>query len=153
MHDHADARARRTTPFCRRGRPPLARRPVSRPIGPAAASAINCSDARPRTTTWPPTPRPQQVRELFGRRRTLAIGAAFGVIAVFGPKAAGTVEVTTFRRDAAYSDGRHPDSVTFSSAQEDASRRDFTINGLFYDPIDAAGDRLRRRARRPCRPA
>ncbi len=77
---------------------------------------------------------PDQVRALFGRRRTLAIGAAFGVIAVIGPKAAGTVEVTTFRRDAPYSDGRHPDSVSFSSAEEDASRRDFTINGLFYDP-------------------
>ncbi len=78
---------------------------------------------------------PEQVRALFGRRRTLAIGAAFGVIAVIGPKTAGTVEVTTFRRDAPYSDGRHPDSVTYSSAEEDASRRDFTINGLFYDPI------------------
>ena len=78
---------------------------------------------------------PDQVRALFGRRRTLAIGAAFGVIAVIGPKAAGTVEVTTFRRDAPYSDGRHPDSVAFSSAEEDASRRDFTINGLFYDPM------------------
>jgi len=79
---------------------------------------------------------PQQVRELFGRRRTLAIGAAFGVAAVIGRKGSGTVEVTTFRRDAAYSDGRHPDSVTFSSAEEDASRRDFTINGLFYDPVE-----------------
>ena len=79
---------------------------------------------------------PDQVRALFGRRRTLAIGAAFGVIAVIGPKAAGTVEVTTFRRDAPYSDGRHPDSVSFSSAEEDASRRDFTINGLFYDPSE-----------------
>jgi poly(A) polymerase len=79
---------------------------------------------------------PQQIRGLFGRRRTLAIGAAFGVISVVGPKAAGMVEVATFRRDAAYSDGRHPDSVTFSSAEEDASRRDFTINGLFYDPVE-----------------
>ena len=78
---------------------------------------------------------PEEVREVFGRRRTLAIGAAFGVIAVMGPKPAGMVEVTTFRRDASYSDGRHPDSVTFSSAEEDASRRDFTVNGLFYDPI------------------
>ena len=95
---------------------------------------------------------PEQVRGLFGRRRTLAIGAAFGVIAVIGPRAAGTVEVTTFRRDAAYSDGRHPDSVAFSTAEEDASRRDFTINGLFYDPVAAAGDRLRRRAGGPGRP-
>jgi tRNA nucleotidyltransferase/poly(A) polymerase len=80
---------------------------------------------------------PTQVRDVFGRRRTLAIGAAFGVIAVIGPQTAGMVEVTTFRRDAAYSDGRHPDSVTFSSAEEDASRRDFTVNGLFYDPIES----------------
>jgi poly(A) polymerase len=79
---------------------------------------------------------PEQIRTLFGRRRTLAIGAAFGVISVIGPKPAGMVEVATFRRDAAYSDGRHPDSVTFSSAEEDASRRDFTINGLFYDPVE-----------------
>lgn len=78
---------------------------------------------------------PDQIRDLFGRRRTIAVGAAFGVIGVIGPPGAGQVEVTTFRRDAGYSDGRHPDSVTFSSAQEDASRRDFTINGLFYDPI------------------
>jgi len=79
---------------------------------------------------------PQQIREVFRHRRTLALGAAFGVITVVGPRGAGHVEVTTFRRDAAYSDGRHPDSVTFSSAQEDASRRDFTINGLFFDPLE-----------------
>jgi poly(A) polymerase len=78
---------------------------------------------------------PPQIRRLFGHRRTLAIGAAFGVITVLGPKQAGQVEVTTFRQDAAYSDGRHPDRVIFSSAQDDASRRDFTINGLFFDPM------------------
>lgn len=79
--------------------------------------------------------RPEQVRDVFGHRRSLPIGAAFGVITVLGPKAAGQLEVATFRRDAAYSDGRHPDSVTFSDAREDAQRRDFTINGLFYDPL------------------
>ena len=79
---------------------------------------------------------PPQIRELFGQRRTLAIGAAFGVITVLGPESAGMIEVATFRKDAAYSDGRHPDHVTFSSAQEDAARRDFTINGLFYDPLE-----------------
>jgi poly(A) polymerase len=78
---------------------------------------------------------PEQIREVFGHRRTLAIGAAFGVISVVGPRGAGQVEVTTFRRDAAYSDGRHPDSVSFSGPEEDARRRDFTINGLFYDPL------------------
>ena len=44
--------------------------------------------------------------------------------------------MATFRRDAAYSDGRHPDSVSFTSAEEDALRRDFTINGLFFDPLE-----------------
>jgi len=79
--------------------------------------------------------KPDEIRHVFGRRRTLAIGAAFGVITVLGPKEAGQVEVTTFRQDAAYLDGRHPDSVTFSSPEEDAKRRDFTINGMFYDPL------------------
>jgi tRNA nucleotidyltransferase/poly(A) polymerase len=78
---------------------------------------------------------PEQIRQVFGKFRTLSIGAAFGVITVLGPREAGQIEVATFRRDAAYSDGRHPDAVTFSSAQEDATRRDFTINGLFYDPL------------------
>jgi poly(A) polymerase len=78
---------------------------------------------------------PAIVRGVFGRRRTLAIGAAFGVITVLGPKRAGQVEVATFRTDAAYTDGRHPAGVTFCSAREDATRRDFTINGLFLDPL------------------
>ena len=78
---------------------------------------------------------PPKIRELFRRRRTLALGAAFGVITVLGPEGAGQVEVATFRQDAAYSDGRHPDSVRFSTAQEDALRRDFTINGMFFDPL------------------
>ncbi len=78
---------------------------------------------------------PEQIRDLFGRRRTLPIGASFGVITVLGPRDVGQIEVATFRTDAQYSDGRHPDSVTFTTAEHDAQRRDFTINGLFYDPI------------------
>lgn len=78
---------------------------------------------------------PDEVRRVFGRGRTLAVGAAFGVITVLGPKAAGQVEVATFRADAPYTDGRHPAGVTFCSAREDAQRRDFTINGLFLDPL------------------
>jgi tRNA nucleotidyltransferase/poly(A) polymerase len=80
--------------------------------------------------------RPEQVRALFGQRRTLAIGAAFGVIAIVGTKESGNVEVTTFRRDAEYADGRRPDSVAFTDAEEDARRRDFTMNALFYDPAE-----------------
>jgi len=79
---------------------------------------------------------PPEIRDLFGPRRTVAVGAAFGVITVLGPRGAGQIEVATFRRDAAYSDGRHPDHVTFSDARQDALRRDFTINGLFFDPVD-----------------
>ena len=78
---------------------------------------------------------PDQVRAVFGARNTLAMGAAFGVITVLGPRAAGQVEVATFRSDAAYTDGRHPAGVTFTNAREDALRRDFTINGLFLDPM------------------
>jgi len=81
---------------------------------------------------------PPEIRALFGQRRTLPLGAAFGVITVLGPRSAGTIEVATFRRDSGYSDGRHPDQVTFSSAREDAARRDFTINGMFFDPLDRA---------------
>ncbi|MBA4020110.1 MAG: metal-dependent phosphohydrolase [Pirellula sp.] len=79
--------------------------------------------------------RPEQVRELFGRRQTLAVGEAFGVIIVVGSREAGNVEVATFRRDAGYSDGRRPDAVVFTDAEEDARRRDFTMNALFYDPV------------------
>jgi poly(A) polymerase len=77
---------------------------------------------------------PEAVRQLFGPRRTYAIGAAFGVITVVGPPGAGQVEVATFRRDVEYRDGRRPEAVVFSEPREDALRRDFTINGLFYDP-------------------
>lgn len=79
--------------------------------------------------------RPEQVRKLFRHRRTLALGACFGVITVLGPPGAGQIEIATFREDIGYSDGRHPDRVRFSTAEADASRRDFTINGLFFDPI------------------
>ncbi|MEM9410455.1 MAG: CCA tRNA nucleotidyltransferase [Planctomycetota bacterium] len=78
---------------------------------------------------------PAQVQELFGKRRTIAIGASFGVITVIGTKESGNIEVATFRRDMGYSDGRRPDAVEFTDAQEDAIRRDFTINGMFYDPV------------------
>ena len=79
--------------------------------------------------------RPDAVRSLFGHRRTLAVGASFGVIIVLGPKQAGNVEVATFRTEGPYLDGRRPEHVDFASPEEDAQRRDFTINGMFYDPI------------------
>ncbi|MCA9174493.1 MAG: CCA tRNA nucleotidyltransferase [Planctomycetales bacterium] len=79
---------------------------------------------------------PAEVRGVFGRRRTLEMGAAFGVVTIVGTPRSGHIEVATFRRDAEYSDGRRPDSVIYSSAEEDAARRDFTINGLFFDPLE-----------------
>lgn len=77
--------------------------------------------------------RPEEVQQLFGHRRTLAIGASFGVIAVLSASRDCQVEVATFRTDGGYSDGRRPDSVAFSDARNDALRRDFTINGLFQN--------------------
>jgi tRNA nucleotidyltransferase/poly(A) polymerase len=116
---------------------------------------------------------PDSVRALFGKRRTIAFGASFGVIGVLPPvnwkgqhtddsvsskaiadadmgehqgsseeeRASGSArvmveptEVATFRSDGEYSDGRRPDSVHYGDARNDALRRDFTINGLFYDP-------------------
>ncbi len=77
--------------------------------------------------------RPEQVQKLF--QRSLAVGAAFGVIEVLGPKPH-KVQVATFRSDGPYSDARRPDHVVYSSAKEDAERRDFTINGMFFDPLN-----------------
>ncbi len=92
---------------------------------------------------------PPQIAALFPGSQL--VGAHFGVIIV---PAAGRrwVEVATFRTDGSYGDGRRPQSVTFSSPEEDARRRDFTINGLFFDPesgtlIDHVGGQADLRAR------
>ena len=78
---------------------------------------------------------PDEIRKLFGRRRTLAIGASFGVITLIGSKQQGNIEIATFREDVSYSNGRRPDRVTYSTPELDAQRRDFTINGMFLDPL------------------
>jgi poly(A) polymerase len=82
--------------------------------------------------------RPEAVERLFFH--TIPIGKAFGVIQVRGPRhnpeGPLEVEVATFRVDLDYGeDGRRPTGVVFSSAEEDAKRRDFTINGMFFDPL------------------
>jgi len=77
---------------------------------------------------------PDQVMGLF--RRNVPVGASFGVVRVLGPAGVGDVEVATFRSDGAYLDGRRPESVHFGDARHDAERRDFTINGMFLDPLD-----------------
>jgi poly(A) polymerase len=74
---------------------------------------------------------PADVMRLF--HRTLKVGAKFGVVIVLVHNQ--QVEVATFRSEAGYEDGRHPTEVRFTSPAEDASRRDFTINGMFYDPL------------------
>ncbi len=79
---------------------------------------------------------PQTVRKIFGHRRSIPVGESFGVMIVLGPKSAGQVEVATFRSEGEYLDGRRPESIAFCSPEEDAQRRDFTINGMFYDPIN-----------------
>ncbi len=75
---------------------------------------------------------PDEILNLF--KRTIPVGVQFGtVIVVLGGH---QFEVTTFRVDIDYKDGRRPSKIELSSVKEDASRRDFTINGMFYDPID-----------------
>lgn len=74
---------------------------------------------------------PADVIRLF--RRTLKVGAKFGVVIVLINSQ--QVEIATFRTETGYADGRHPAKVRFATAAEDASRRDFTINGMFYDPL------------------
>ncbi len=67
---------------------------------------------------------------------TVPVGISFGVVRVLDPKHSGVeVEVATFRSDGAYVDGRRPETVVFGSPQLDAERRDFTINGMFLDPL------------------
>ena len=74
---------------------------------------------------------PEAVQKLFPH--TYAVGAHFGVILVV--ENGFQFEVATFRADDVYVDGRRPRAVHFSSPEEDAKRRDFTINGMFYDPV------------------
>jgi len=75
--------------------------------------------------------RPEEVETLFPR--TVPVGAQFGVILVLEQGA--EIQVATFRGDGAYLDGRHPESVVYTDAEGDACRRDFTVNGLFCDPL------------------
>ncbi len=75
---------------------------------------------------------PDQVMDLFSN--TILVGLAFGVVIIVieGHQ----FEVATFRKDLGYVDGRHPQGIELSTPREDALRRDFTINGMFYDPLE-----------------
>ncbi|MFH1747824.1 MAG: CCA tRNA nucleotidyltransferase [Planctomycetota bacterium] len=74
---------------------------------------------------------PERISALF--RTTRMVGAQFGVVLVRQQRL--WIEVATFRTDGPYRDGRHPDVVRFTNAREDARRRDFTVNGMFLDPL------------------
>ena len=74
---------------------------------------------------------PPAVMELF--ERTISVGAKFGIVIVVLEE--GQYEVARFRRDGRYLDGRHPEEVVFADPKTDALRRDFTINGMFGDPL------------------
>ncbi|MBM3879493.1 MAG: CCA tRNA nucleotidyltransferase [Verrucomicrobia bacterium] len=75
--------------------------------------------------------RPEEVESLFAH--TVPVGRQFGVVLVIAEGC--SIQVATFRQEADYADGRRPTTVVFSDARTDAARRDFTINGLFYDPV------------------
>ncbi len=75
---------------------------------------------------------PGQVQEIFSR--TVPVGIQFGVVRVLVHDM--EFEVATFRSDGLYLDGRHPSGVEFSTPEQDAVRRDFTVNGMFYDPLN-----------------
>lgn len=86
---------------------------------------------------------PSEVTQIFGRRRTIPTGEKHGTVTVLvdgGGESRVPVEVTTYRGESTYSDGRRPDEVIFvGSLAEDLRRRDFTMNAIAYDPIE---DRL-----------
>src|SRR4051812_23666820 len=75
---------------------------------------------------------PEQIEAIF--KHTIAVGRKFGVIVVI--EGEHQFQVATFRAEGDYQDGRRPEQVRFSDAKADAERRDFTVNGLFYDPIN-----------------
>ncbi len=75
---------------------------------------------------------PDEIIKLFPKTRK--VGVKFGVVLVGLYRH--WIEVATFRTDESYTDGRHPDKIKSSTIEEDAKRRDFTINGMYYDPID-----------------
>lgn len=77
--------------------------------------------------------RPEQIEALFPK--TIPVGRKFGVVIVVAGEE--QFQIATFRAEADYRDGRRPETVVFADARADAERRDFTVNGLFYDPITA----------------
>ncbi len=99
-------------------------------------------DVAPKDIDIATSARPEQIQELFSR--TIPVGVQFGVVRVLLGEL--EFEVATFRSDGVYLDGRHPMDIRLATPEQDAFRRDFTINGMFYDPlaesvIDSVGGR------------
>ncbi|MFP4172960.1 MAG: CCA tRNA nucleotidyltransferase [Candidatus Hydrogenedentota bacterium] len=88
-------------------------------------------DQTPKDYDIATSARPEEVARLFDK--TVPVGVEFGTQLVVEPE--GEFEVTTFRQDGPYVDGRHPAEVWFTGSEEDARRRDFTVNALYYDPL------------------
>ena len=83
---------------------------------------------------------PQETKECFAGQRLVEVGIAHGTVALVGTTGH-PIEITTFRADGEYSDGRHPDSVAFSRRlEDDLSRRDFTVNAMAYHPVRGLRD-------------
>lgn len=87
---------------------------------------------RPKDFDIATSAKPEDIKKLL--KKVIPVGEKYGV--VLAEKNEHHFEVATFRSDSGYSDGRRPDAVLFTSAKEDAKRRDFTINALFYDPLE-----------------
>jgi tRNA nucleotidyltransferase/poly(A) polymerase len=88
-------------------------------------------DRRPKDYDIATDATPDDISELFPH--SILVGKSFGVVRA--PVEDTYLEIATFRRDSVYLDGRRPESVTFTTPREDARRRDFTINAMFYDPV------------------
>ena len=101
------------------------------PTSLGAACATWCAASSRTTIDIATSATPEQVQALFAK--TIPVGAQFGVVLVL--EGGYQFEVATFRSDEAYIDGRRPTSVRYGTPEQDAQRRDFTINGLFFDPI------------------
>lgn len=89
-------------------------------------------DKEPKDIDIATSAKPEQIENIF--KKTIPVGKQFGVIIVV--EGGINFEVATFRKEGEYLDFRRPSAVTFSDAKTDALRRDFTVNGLFYDPLN-----------------